>query len=65
MPSHCAKFFKNISVLPVVFDFHQKIYTAIERRSSKKAADLMKEMLIHGENVLKEELYGNSIKLQD
>jgi len=48
-----GQFFKDVSVVSVVFDFHKKIVAAISARDAERAADIMHKMLIHGEERLR------------
>jgi GntR family transcriptional repressor for pyruvate dehydrogenase complex len=45
-----GQFFKDSTVVGVVFDFHKKIVAAISDRAEQLAADLMHQMLSHGED---------------
>lgn len=49
-------FFKDQQVIPVVIEFHEAIATAIKHKKDKKAAAIMKEMLIHGEKHLRSQI---------
>ena len=51
-----SNFFSDLSVLPVVFAFHKKLYQAIEMRSSNEAVNIMQEILGHGEVCLRKVL---------
>lgn len=44
-----SNFFSDLTVLPVVFDFHKKLYVAIENKASKEAVNIMQKTLKHGE----------------
>lgn len=48
-----GQFFKDFTVVDVVFDYHQKIVTAISDQDETLAADLMHQMLSHGEDRLR------------
>ena len=49
-----SQFFKDMSVVDVVFDFHRQLVEAIREQKEKKAAEIMWKMLKHGEDRLKE-----------
>jgi len=49
-----GQFFEDISVVPVVFDFHRQLVDAIRSRDEQKATDIMYKLLKHGEERLKE-----------
>ena len=46
-------FFSDASVIPVVFDFHRKLVSAIADRDEAVAASVMTDILAHGEDWLK------------
>ncbi len=46
-------FFQDSTVVSVVFDFHKKIVAAISDQDEQHAADLMHQMLSHGEERLR------------
>lgn len=48
-----GQFFKDPTVVGVVFDFHKKIVSAITDQNETLAADLMHQMLSHGEDRLR------------
>ena len=48
-----GQFFKDSTVVGVVFDFHKKLVAAISDRAEQLAADLMHQMLSHGEDRLR------------
>ena len=48
-----GQFFQEPAVIDVVFDFHKKIVSAIGKKDEQTAADLMHEMLSHGEDRLR------------
>jgi len=48
-----GQFFKDPTVVEVVFDFHKKIVSAIADQDETLAADLMHQMLSHGEERLR------------
>ena len=48
-----GQFFQDSAVVDVVFDFHKKIVTAIADQDESLAADLMHQMLSHGEERLR------------
>ena len=48
-----GQFFQDPTVVSVVFDFHQKIIAAISDRVEQRAADLMHQLLSHGEDRLR------------
>jgi GntR family transcriptional repressor for pyruvate dehydrogenase complex len=49
-----GQFFKDSAVVDVVFDFHKQIVAAIADQDETLAADLMHQMLSHGEERLRE-----------
>lgn len=48
-----SKFYSNSFVIPVVFNYHKELYSAIYEKSSDKSASIMLELLKHGEKYLK------------
>jgi GntR family transcriptional repressor for pyruvate dehydrogenase complex len=48
-----GQFFQDPTVVDVVFDFHNKIVSAIGDQDEPYAADLMHQMLTHGEDRLR------------
>jgi DNA-binding FadR family transcriptional regulator len=46
--NNCEVFFSDLSLTPVVFQFHKDIVHAIESNDAEKAAALMTQMLDHG-----------------
>jgi len=48
-----GQFFKDSTVVGVVFDFHKKIVSAVSAQDEQHAADLMHQMLSHGEDRLR------------
>jgi len=46
-------FFSDESVIPVVFDYHKQLVSAIAGQDEKTAASVMKKILVHGEDWLK------------
>jgi len=48
-----GKFFQDPAVVDIVFDFHRKIVAAIADKDEQSAADLMHQMLSHGEDRLR------------
>lgn len=49
-----GQFFQDPEVVNHVFDFHQKIVSALADQDEALAADLMHQMLVHGEDRLRE-----------
>jgi GntR family transcriptional regulator, transcriptional repressor for pyruvate dehydrogenase complex len=49
-----GQFFKDISVVPVVFEFHRQLVDAIKDRNEQKATEIMYKLLTHGEERLRE-----------
>lgn len=49
-------FFSRRDVVPVVFAFHRELVEAVEQRKARRASTVMKEILAHGAEVLREEL---------
>jgi len=49
-----AQFFQDVSVVRVVFDFHKELVSAIFDQDEHRAADIMHQMLSHGEDRLRE-----------
>jgi len=43
-----AQFYLDPEVVPVVFDLHRRMVTAIEAKNCREAADVMRRMLAHG-----------------
>jgi len=50
------EFFKDISVVEFVFDHHEKLFKAIEKKDGKAAVKIMGAIISHGEAHLKESL---------
>jgi DNA-binding FadR family transcriptional regulator len=48
-----GQFFKESTVVDVVFDFHRKFVAAIADQDEQRAADVMHQMLSHGEDRLR------------
>jgi len=48
------QFYQNENILQVVSGYHVGIFEAIKKRDGKKAKELMEELLIHGENIIKD-----------
>ncbi len=48
-----GKFFEDPSAAPLVFDFHQKLVSAISKKDAKNAVETMERMLRHGEERLR------------
>jgi len=46
-------FFRNTSVIPVVFEFHNNLADAVEKRDEKTALEIMENLLSHGEKYLR------------
>jgi DNA-binding FadR family transcriptional regulator len=49
-----SQFFQDASVVPKVFDFHRQMVTAIKDRDEQKSVDIMRKLLKHGEDRLRE-----------
>jgi DNA-binding FadR family transcriptional regulator len=49
-----GQFFSKPSVVEAVFQFHQNMVCAIEKRDAHQAMAVMKDMLVHGESHLKD-----------
>jgi fatty acid metabolism transcriptional regulator FadR len=49
-----GQFFSNPVVISEVFQFHQEVVIAIQKKDEKQAMDVMKRMLAHGELHLKD-----------
>jgi GntR family transcriptional regulator, transcriptional repressor for pyruvate dehydrogenase complex len=49
-----GQFFRDPEVIPVVFDLHRKMVDAIANKDEKKAVDVMQQILVHGEDRLRE-----------
>ena len=49
-----GRFFQDHHVITVVFDFHKKMFSAIEKKDEKKAVEVMHQILAHGEDKLRE-----------
>jgi DNA-binding FadR family transcriptional regulator len=49
-----CQFFQDQSVVPVVFDYHQRLVEAVRTRDEQKAVDIMWKLLKHGEDRLRE-----------
>ncbi|HQO02580.1 MAG TPA: FadR/GntR family transcriptional regulator [Spirochaetota bacterium] len=48
-----SQFFRDISVVSMVFSLHQKLYPALEQHNPKGAEKIMKEIISHGESHLR------------
>ncbi len=48
-----GQFFQDSAVIDIVFDFHKKIAAAVTGKDEQGAADLMHQMLVHGEERLR------------
>jgi hypothetical protein len=42
------QFFVDLTVVPIVFGFHRQLVAAFESQDEKNAAQIMRQMLIHG-----------------
>jgi DNA-binding FadR family transcriptional regulator len=48
-----GRFFRENGVVPVVFKYHKRLYSAIRDGLSSEAEEIMKKLLKHGEDILK------------
>ena len=47
------QFFADPAVVPVVFEFHEKMVAAFKIKNEKGAKRIMRQMLVHGEKHVK------------
>ena len=48
-----GRFFADPAVVPVVFDFHARLVSAVRERNPEQAQRIMRQMLAHGEREVK------------